>query len=703
MHIVFTIVSRNYAAQASALMKSLGEVDPDVHRVVIVTDGVLQSGLAGAEVVDVWSIDGITPAMALYYDALEFNTAVKPFAFKHLLSRPGARTVVYLDPDILVFRPLMAVRVALEGASISLTPHMTRPLGSSGTPTDQTILQAGAYNLGFMGASPRPDTIELMDWWVDKCRFDCRVDFANGLFTDQKWMDLAPGLVESFALLRDPDLNLAYWNLPHRRLEQDDGRWVVDGRPLTFFHFSGFDPTRADQLSRYQTHVRVERDGPLANLLTLYARTLTDHGHRRSSETPYGHASLQDGRTMTPLMRKAALEAVRRGERLERPARQAGAWFDMESPDAPALTRLAATWIRKAGYDLRSDDSVAEGMKAFRRTADIEAIQGQDRLEQTGSGAVRDPMAVWPFASERLKAAKQDPLEWLREDEVGGISRATLALWRCRADLRDRFERDDPDLLAWCLGPEAIAGRFVSTLLSDERKAALDLREDGLLDRAAGFVLGEAERNDIREIQALFGVAVRAGWPIAADLQARRDRWAAKDPTTGLPAMLVALWEARTDLRMRLNLRRRLDRVRFLRWFASTGLAEYRLVPAALPLAITANLAFRSAWRPDPGRDRGHEVEEVRILDLDDEVRSAVHFIAATQTFTHAGVRCATPARAKRVTVETLPGAAAADLIALRAAGTKFEVVEARWPAAVVEALNPDDPIRGIIRVIHSI
>jgi hypothetical protein len=708
LHIVFTIVSRNYAAQAAALMRSLAEVDPEVHRIVVVTDGDFPAGLTSAEIVDVWALDGVTPSMALYYDALEFNTAAKPFAFRQFLLRPEVRSVTYLDPDILVFRPLDAVRAVLVTNSIAMTPHLTRPLGATGAPNDQTILQAGAYNLGFLAARPTPDALGLMEWWGEKCRFDCRVDFANGLFTDQKWMDLAPGLVDSFALLRDPGLNLAYWNLPSRLLERTGAGWVVDGRPLTFFHFSGFDPRRPDQLSRYQTHLSVQTGSPLAQLLELYARTLLEAGHARWSAVRYGHARLSSGREVSPLMRRAALHAARGGERLPRPDEQGEAWFETAFPEAPPpwrLTRLAAAWIEADGGDPRSDKTLGEALEAFRRLADASSVQAQARLERARLVIVREPLDDWPWggAAPEASLASDDPLAFLRRDDPEGVPNAVSALWRCRADLRTRLARTDPDLVAVCLGPEALAGRFAPSLLGPERLATLRLEPGGLAERAGRLALGSADGGDIREIQILFGVAPRANWPLSADLRARRERWEARDRATGLPVLLTTLWASRPDLR-RLDLRRWLDRIRFLRWFASIGVVEYGLSAAALPRGVRNSLAFRSAWRSERKPALESETTELRIVEhAPDPASPEICFVAESESFVLRGRPCPAPARARRVIVETTPGAAAADLIGLRARGILFDVVEARWSAEVIQALAADDPVRSLIPVIRSL
>ena len=67
----------------------------------------------------------------------------------------------------------------------------------------------------------------------------------SGFFVDQRWVDFAAGLVPHLTILRDPGYNLAYWNLPKRDLRWDaEHGYTVDGVPLRFFHFSGYDPER---------------------------------------------------------------------------------------------------------------------------------------------------------------------------------------------------------------------------------------------------------------------------------------------------------------------------------------------------------------------------------------------------------------------------------------------------------------------------
>ena len=122
---------------------------------------------------------------------------------------------------------------------------------------------AGIYNLGYVSVASRPEVDRLIDWWADRLRRDCRVDPVWGYFVDQRWFDLVPGFLTDFAIVRDPEFNVAYWNLHSRRLERNGGEYLVDGRPLAFFHFSGFDPARPLSLSLHQNRIDVTLHPPL--------------------------------------------------------------------------------------------------------------------------------------------------------------------------------------------------------------------------------------------------------------------------------------------------------------------------------------------------------------------------------------------------------------------------------------------------------
>jgi len=719
LDVVFTIVSRNYAAQAATLMDSLAIAEPNAQRVVVAADGPIPSLAGRAEVLDASTLPMPLDAMSLYYDALELNTAIKPTAFATLLNAPGVGSVTYLDPDIWVYRPLDAVREGLARAQLCLTPHLTRPLSGQANPNDRTILQSGSYNLGFMAARKDPEIFALLDWWKEKCRLDCRVDFAGGLFTDQRWMDLAPGFVTDFVRLRQPSLNLAYWNLEGRDLQQVDGAWRVDGEPLGFFHFSGFDPRRPDMLSKHQDRTWVREGSPLASLLADYAGKLLANGHATTAATPYAFDRFASGRAVTPAMRRRALRAAREGEGAPLGLTAAAeAWLDGAEPGAaiaglPDITRLMDQVWRDApaasGFDRASD----EGRRAFH--AWFDSAPGSDAQSKAAARALlgaeadaRKP-ADPPWRESPWAGAASQVAVWLREPSADAAPRACAALLNARGDLRRRFAGDPKGLLAWCLGVEAAAGRFAPDLLPAEVLARAD---PALLAQAGRFAMPDGLATPLaRRLFTAFTLAHRARWPqsLAAPLQAPF-----VGPATGYPAPFIALflaiWTSRSDLQRLFPLTGARGRWRFLRWLAGGGLAEYGVDLAALPAAVRNHPSMRLATlsvrrRAEPPLDRAAGrcrtlvvVEDDAPLDLP---ASFTIYHARSGAFSDpAGHRRPAPRHAGLVCFLTQPGLVPVDAIALHARGVRWDEAAGLWSARTAATLTDGDGVAGFVDTV---
>ena len=152
-----------------------------------------------------------------------------------------------------MFGSLNEVSELLTGHAVVVNPHLTAAMPRDGhRPTETDILISGSFNLGFAAFSPGAEVDQLLDWWSERLATDCLVAPERGYFVDQRWMDLAPGLIPSLAILRDDGYNVAYWNLSSREVKRDGDTYTVNGRPLRFFHFSGYDPDHPDRLSKHQ-------------------------------------------------------------------------------------------------------------------------------------------------------------------------------------------------------------------------------------------------------------------------------------------------------------------------------------------------------------------------------------------------------------------------------------------------------------------
>ena len=175
---------------------------------------------------------------------VELSTAIKPFALKHLLARDDCEAVLYFDPDMVLFSRVDDILATLAQSNVALTPHQTKPEKNLVTILDNevTSLRMGIFNLGFVGVRPTAEGRAFAEWWADRCYWLCRAEPQNGLFTDQKWVNFAPVFFDGVAILKSSRHNVATWNLTTRSLTGDLATgFRVDGEPLGFYHFTGFD------------------------------------------------------------------------------------------------------------------------------------------------------------------------------------------------------------------------------------------------------------------------------------------------------------------------------------------------------------------------------------------------------------------------------------------------------------------------------
>lgn len=311
---VFTIVSSNYWAFARTLMQSLAEAQPEWERHVLLVDRMPYAGLPDDGLFLTTTVEELplprSKEFLFRYTIMELNTAVKPWMFAHLRQQ-GYQRVVYLDPDIFVVQPLADVeRMLQEGATAVLTPHLTAPLPDQRKPTELDIMRAGAYNLGFLAVGDTVQADQLIAWWQQKLEYQAVVDFEQGLFTDQKWLDLAPGMFEGVGILRDTGYNVAYWNLSHRPLTRAGEDWYAGGRLLRFFHFSGFNPEQPGPFSKHQNRFDLESLGVGKELALHYAARLLANGYQECRRMQYAFGCFEDGTPIPEIIRAIYRESA---------------------------------------------------------------------------------------------------------------------------------------------------------------------------------------------------------------------------------------------------------------------------------------------------------------------------------------------------------------------------------------------------------
>jgi glycosyltransferase involved in cell wall biosynthesis/SAM-dependent methyltransferase len=366
-----TIIARNYLAQARVLARSFLQHHPGSSFTVLVIDGEQPFTKAPGDEFEVMvpTEIGLDEAelnrMAMLYDVMALATAVKPSLLKTLLAR-GAADVTYFDPDIEIFSPLDDISELAQGHSIVLTPHTLEPLPHDNRePGEVTLLLAGMFNLGFIAVGQNAG--EFLDWWAERVARAGHVRPERGQFVDQRWVDFVPSLF-AHVVLRDPACNVAHWNLETRRFEQVESEYRVDGRPLRFFHYSGFDPEKPHLLSKFlgpKPQIVLSEHPALARICAEYAEKLFAAGYRKAHAERYGFARMPNGIPITPRMRRLysqALNEAEQGEGEEPPnpfdlggTERFVAWLNEPlHPAAPGITRFLAN-LHAERADLQRD------------------------------------------------------------------------------------------------------------------------------------------------------------------------------------------------------------------------------------------------------------------------------------------------------------------------------------------------------------
>jgi glycosyltransferase involved in cell wall biosynthesis len=302
-----TIIAKNYLAQARVLARSFLAHHPTAQMLVLVMDETEDHLESDGELFTAIRLRDLRledrASLCFKYNLLELCTAVKPFFLEHIFDRYGVQQLLYLDPDVWVLGSLAPLYDALSTRSIALVPHITDPIDDELLPNEVTFLRCGAYNLGFLGLQDTPITRRMLSWWQRRCYEQCVVRLDQGLFVDQKWVDLVPAMFGDVAIVRDPGYNVAYWNLHARTVRRNGSGWYVNGERLRFFHFSGYDPDVPASVSKHQTRFDVQRLGECGQLFDDYRALLLDEGYRDASRRPLPFATFDNGVEVSPIVR----------------------------------------------------------------------------------------------------------------------------------------------------------------------------------------------------------------------------------------------------------------------------------------------------------------------------------------------------------------------------------------------------------------
>jgi len=254
-HIVFTSINHNYLGRALLLGNSIKKYQPEIHFVIVLIEDAisitkdLEANLiaeAELECVDeIITLEKLSISVRKSLSGLnviEKCTAVKADAMLVLLKRAEVEFVTYLDPDIYVYGDISVIAEEHEtSGDILLTPHLlSEPIQELHVINNEIAgsMNHGIFNLGFISAKKSPESIAVIQWWAERLHLYCRADYNRGIFTDQKWFDVAIGYFPCITVVRKFGWNMAPWNTFERTITSLNPPTLVTGESLLFFHYS---------------------------------------------------------------------------------------------------------------------------------------------------------------------------------------------------------------------------------------------------------------------------------------------------------------------------------------------------------------------------------------------------------------------------------------------------------------------------------
>jgi hypothetical protein len=245
-----TVTCTNHLAKTKILAETIQDHMPNSKLIVCLNEETISENMLELNTVeetilakDLWLSD--FTQFTNRYNQKEAACACKAPLLKYIYKKyKQEETIIYIDSDIQVFGQFTEVFLALNHSSIVLTPHFIKSTQAwkqfLGYLPETDTLNAGIFNGGFIALKRSTDAENFLNWWTERLKYYAFDKVAQGLFYDQKWLDLVPIYFENVYILKHEGYNVAYWNLFERNLKKINGNYYVNKKPLRFFHFSNF-------------------------------------------------------------------------------------------------------------------------------------------------------------------------------------------------------------------------------------------------------------------------------------------------------------------------------------------------------------------------------------------------------------------------------------------------------------------------------
>jgi hypothetical protein len=316
MPIAFTICSNNYLAKARVTAETFIGQHPGYRFFIFLVDTFITDidykANADIEVIAIGDVVADIEELAIKYNIIELNTAVKPAVFTFLFQTyKAASHIIYLDPDLMIFSPFSEIEELFESdnCNIIITPHGCSPIDDGKVPSEIHLSMYGIYNLGFIAIKRNSESKRFLNFWHDRLMKYCYIDVEHGMFTDQIWVNYAPAYFDGVHIFKHLGYNVANWNLYERRIEKENGAYRINGKEkLRFFHFSHYKFTDPHLISYKQNRHKIEEFEYLKEIIDEYQSKLIQNNHEFFNKIPCYYQLRYDCHQQNILQSKGAFK-----------------------------------------------------------------------------------------------------------------------------------------------------------------------------------------------------------------------------------------------------------------------------------------------------------------------------------------------------------------------------------------------------------
>lgn len=331
--IICTSICANYLPKAAVLAKSVKEHIKDAVFVVSLVEKEIPQ-----YAIDNKDFDVVVLAKDLGYgnferfifkhSIVEASTAVKGQLFTYLYEKfPEENQFIYLDPDIKVYSDFLELKQMLKVKPIIVCPHLLEP-GNIDMELSSTA--HGVYNLGFLAVNRTEEAQKFIKWWTERLHLFCYDDIQKGIFTDQKWIDLAPCFFD-VTILKHRGYDFATWSLMNSQVNERGGEVFIGEDHLRFIHFSGYDSGTIDWAIK--EWLPNKENNPFVGLYNVYVEEMEEAGQSEMGKYPWAYQCYESGEKIDTKLREKYRSDYELQFSIGNPFEYSNNWFESRIKD----------------------------------------------------------------------------------------------------------------------------------------------------------------------------------------------------------------------------------------------------------------------------------------------------------------------------------------------------------------------------------